>query len=81
MPMNGKITLVSTAGNGGKGCCKEVQIAVGVSARDIIFAELGHIDPDVHAITVQGKAVKDLTKCKLQDGDFVIITPTNVKGS
>ena len=78
MAMNGNITLVSTKGTGS---CKEVQIVEGMTAKEVIFAELGMVDPDKFAVTVQGKEVKDLSKCKLHNGDFVIITPVNVKGS
>ena len=78
MGMNGKITLVSSKGTGS---VKEIQIAEGMTAKEVIFAELGMVDPETFAIVVEGKEVKDLSKCRLHDGDFVIITPTNVKGS
>ena len=78
MGMNGKITLVSSKGTGS---VKEIQIAEGMTAKEVIFAELGMVDPETFAITVQGKEIKDLSKCELHDGDFVIITPTNIKGS
>ena len=78
MGMNGKITLVSSKGTGS---VKEIQIVEGMTAKEVIFAELGMVDPETFAITVQGKEIKDLSRCKLHDEDFVIITPTNVKGS
>ncbi|KKM62449.1 hypothetical protein LCGC14_1521520 [marine sediment metagenome] len=78
MSMNGKITLVSTRG---KGESIEVQIPSGMTGKEIIFAAMGVVDPDNHMITCNGEAIKDLSKLKLSDGDFVIVTPTNVKGS
>lgn len=78
MGMNGKVTLVSTKGNGS---CKEIQVPEGMSCKEAIFAEMGMVDPDKHQICVNGQVTKRPEKVKLKDGDFVIITPTDVKGS
>lgn len=78
MGMNGTITLVSTKGGG---CTKKVTVPVGMTAKECIYAELGVVDPATFIVTINGTAVKDPAKATLKDGDFVIVTPTNVKGS
>lgn len=78
MSMNGKITLVSNKGTGSSRVC---QIANGMTAQEVLHAELGLEDPEKYLILVQGKPVKKPSSHVLKDGDFVIIVPTNVKGA
>lgn len=77
-PMNGEITLVS---NKGSGSSRKVQIVVGMTAQEVLFAELGITDPSKLMVLVQGKEVTKPDTHKLKNGDFVIIVPKNVKGN
>lgn len=76
MSMNGKITLVS---NKGRGSTRTVTIAEGMTAKEVLYAELGITDPDKWLIMVDGERCAKPESKKLHDGDFVIIVPTNVK--
>lgn len=78
MSMNGNITLVS---NKGKGSSRTAQIVEGMTAREVIYAELGIQDPKGLLVMVNGKEVAKPADHKLKDGDFVIIVPKNVKGA
>jgi len=78
MAMNGTITLVS---NRDKGRMTKPQIPADMNLDSLIAAELGLVDPANFAITVDGETVKDRKSFKLKSGQFVIITPTNVKGN
>jgi len=78
MAMNGTITLVS---NRDKGRMTTPQIPADMSLNSLIAAELGLVDPDNFAITVDGETVKDRKSFSLKNGQFVIITPINVKGN
>ena len=76
MGMNGKITLVS---NKGEGSTRKVTIAEGMTAQEVLYAELGIQDPDKWLVVLNGSTITNLTGHPLHDGDFIIIVPTNVK--
>ena len=78
MAMNGTITLVS---NKDDGRTTKPQIPAGMTIRELIAAELGMVDPDKFQINVNGKTVTDRDSVSLQDGDFVIVIPKQVKGN
>jgi len=78
MAMNGTITLVS---NKDDGRTTKPQIPVGMTIRELIAAELGMVDPDKFQINVNGQTVTDRDSVSLQDGDFVIVIPKQVKGN
>jgi hypothetical protein len=79
MAMNGEITLVS---NKGSGSTRKVKIASGANASEILAGEMGvEVDPEKYSVWVNGKSCTDLRNTPLGNGDFVIITPRNLKGA
>ena len=80
MAMNGKITLVSHKGNGST---REVTVAIGMTVREVLFAELDITDPDKLVVVVDGQALpqKEWATATLRDGAFVIIVPKDTKGN
>ena len=77
MSMNGTITLVS---NKGQGSTRSVSIPAGATAAEIFHAELGVEDPDKYSVWVNGAICGSPKDTILKDGDFVVITPRQVKG-
>jgi hypothetical protein len=77
MGMNGEITLVSHKGTGST---RKVKIVCGMTAKEVLYAELGIADPDKLLVVVNGEPVEKPETCKLNSGDFVIIVPKDTKG-
>jgi sulfur carrier protein ThiS len=81
MAMNGTITLVSNR-DGGKST--NPTVAKGTTVKSMLYAEWGaSVDPDKHMVVLNGKVVPSdkLDSTTLKDGDFVMITPTQIKGN
>ena len=79
MSMNGKITLVSNQRNGE---ITEPVVAKGTTVDKMLYAAYGaSVDPGKYMVTVAGEVVEDLAAHVLKDGDFVVISPKNVKGA
>jgi Na+-transporting NADH:ubiquinone oxidoreductase subunit NqrA len=79
MAMNGKVTLVR---NDQDGKCTEHTVAKGTTAKDLLYSVYGAgVDPDKYMVTVKGVPVKDIGTAKLSNGDFIVISPKNVKGN
>ena len=65
MAMNGKVTIVTNKGGG--------------NTKEITIPKQMTVDPDKYTITVAGDVVKNPKTKQVNGGDFIIISPAQVK--
>ena len=79
MGMNGNIFLISNSTSGSSS--KQVQIAEGMTAQEAIYADLGTVDLSKRTVLVNGTLVEEPSEYVLSTGDFVVVSPKNLKGA